>query len=57
MKTCNDVSYKLKELLDMFSITCNEVLYKLKELLRVSEANEVPISSHIRVGLSTLDRI
>ena len=26
-------------------------------LLRVSEANEVPISSHIWVGLSTLNRL
>ena len=29
----------------------------LKLLLRVSEANEVPISSHIWVGLSTLNRL
>ena len=27
------------------------------KLLRVSEANEVPISSHIWVGLSTLNRL
>ena len=28
-----------------------------KYLLRVSEANEVPISSHIWVGLSTLNQL